>query len=105
MFFLNLLSKSAKIKEIIAEIKSKSKFCPMLSKGLISSSIYRTAKNEFIKTVSKVKITDEIVFTDGFCEGDEPEDRILFIELKADENACEIAMEFADALKKLTEAI
>ena len=53
----------------------------------------------------KVKITDEIVFTDGFCEGDEPEDRILFIELKADENACEIAMEFADALKKLTEAI
>ena len=58
-FFLNFKSSSAKIVEIIIETKSKIRFWPMFNNGLISSPIKSTAKNELIKTVSKVKIIEE----------------------------------------------
>ncbi len=53
----------------------------------------------------KITTMNSLNFNEGLSEGDEKEDRILYIELTADKNACELATAVADALKKLTEAI
>ena len=55
--------------------------------------------------LQRVKVIDEMTFVDDFCERDKREDRILFMEIRAEQNANEVAEAVADALKKLTEAI
>ncbi len=56
-------------------------------------------------TEQEIRTSEGITFDERFSEGDESEDRILYIELTAEENAQELATAFVTALKKLTEAI